>query len=77
MYYSYKKYNLNESIIDVTVVLLNSAIFLLPLVNFVFFVRFVSRLEDVVQMKVRRCRWVFGLKAREDGEMEEEELSDL
>lgn len=51
---------------------MNAAIFLLPLVNFGFFLRFVARLGDVGRVKVGRCRWIFGLKALSEDEIEEE-----
>jgi hypothetical protein len=56
--------------LGIFIVSLNSLLFLIPMVNFVFFLRFVSRLEGIVKVKINVCRCIFGLKGKgPDGDL--------
>lgn len=46
--------------------LLNSLVFLIPLVDLAVFIKFVKTLGDVVGAKVTKCRWMFRLKEDDD-----------
>jgi hypothetical protein len=54
-------------------VLLKSFIFVIPLLNLVCFLRIVGKLEEIVGIKVMRCRWAFCLPKL--SEMEKDSLN--
>lgn len=47
---------------SLTWVILNQLVFLAPIFNFFFFVRFVNKLEDIAGIRIKHCRWLLCLK---------------
>jgi hypothetical protein len=63
VFYAFSDFDFTDKeALQVFVVWINSVLFLIPLVNLVLFLRFVRKLEEERVLRVRRWRWMFGLR---------------
>lgn len=60
---------------DPFLIIVSQFIFLIPLLNLAFFVRFVAKLQDIADLHVRYCRCLFpGLSRTSDPDLDDELL---